>query len=93
MIVKCMIYGIIVIVAAQFIAIKHVYSVPNQTTLQSSKINSEIEKYIEGLRSNDPVTRAVSATRLGEMGEKAFPAIEFLIATFNDLMLFFKVYI
>jgi hypothetical protein len=47
-------------------------------------IAAEVKKEIEGLYSANPVFRQVAAQNLGKMGEKATPAIPFLIGIFHD---------
>lgn len=49
-----------------------------------SNIPKDVRQQIEGLYSKDPLARARSAGKLGEMGEKAVPAIPFLIEMLDD---------
>ena len=49
-----------------------------------SSIISEVRVQIEKLYSDEPAERVLAAMRLGEMGEKANPAIPFLIDILSD---------
>jgi HEAT repeat protein len=58
--------------------------IPKETI--PSTIPNSVKTKIERLYSPEPLTRAVAAYELGEMGQDAVPAIPFLIGTFGDYM-------
>ncbi len=45
---------------------------------------ADVRRYIEQLYSRDPITRAYGAVRLGRMGDRAEPAVPFLVAMLAD---------
>ena len=45
---------------------------------------ADVRAHIEGMYSRDPVTRAYSAVHLSRMGDRAEPAVPFLVAMLGD---------
>lgn len=73
-----------VVVNFTIIVLKTVSAQPKISKNNISSYPESLRCKIENLYSSDPKTRAYSAYELGELGEKGFPAVQFLIEILTD---------